>query len=1083
MTSPSVSINVFGSTRAQIDGQRVNLGSRGQRAVLARLVAAGPRVVSTDLLIEDLWAGDPPPRALGALQVHVSNLRRALEPNRPPRTPASVLVSAPPGYALNLPDESVDVWNFEHLLDTGADESAIQLWVDGPYSEVADSSWAKIEIIRLEHLRRGAVDRHAENLMRAGRFAAASADLEAVVREAPDREESVRLLATALYYSGRQADALSVLRRSRDYLADEMGVDPSPALRTLESDILAHTVPTTIVAAPPKPRAPSTVVAAAPTGNGRPEELRKLLADAEAASTSRLRLAWIGGEAGDGKSTLATMLTASLVERGWNVAWGRSLEIDGAPPAWAWSEVLTELSATAGMDAAMRERLAPILPDDDQPVLGAVQPFWLGKWVADYLESVARLTPTAIVLDDIHRADALTVSILRQLASRARTERLFVVATYRRSEITEDLMSAWATLVDVPASRLELEGLGRDHIAAVAHSFGLDRITGATLDLIEERTGGNPLFVRELARLIASEGTRAAQETVPTGIGDVLRRRFSRLPERTLSTLRRLSVLGRGSDLDTLLVMTNSDEDQLLDDLEPAVLAGLLTEPATDRVHFTHALVRDTLYFDLPHLRRRRAHAHAYEVLHQRLPDDLAAHAHHAALGATPTTARAYARVIVAAARHAEAYGSHKDALALWLSAVNTLDLAPGDTGTERLELLIPLVASLARAANTVEARARRAEAIDIAVRLGDRRALLDAVTSWRAPVIWHIRGGVADERVLAPLRDLLADPEATARDRALLLVTSVFEVEGLDSTTASAQASEAVALAETIDDPEVLCMALNAFGYIAFGPDHDDDRVLRARQLLSVATEHGFADYQALAHFQLFLACNSVVDLFGARAHVKEAVRFASGTELTQLLGVLSIFGGLVDVLAGRFESARARYDAVATYMDEQGSSNGFEIRHIGRLATAIATDDYDEILRDLPALDRDLPVRVRNAWVLALARTGDLDRAREIWVETEPYQRDYYWRGMTALRAHAAAALGDIDVCRQCYDELLPYTGTFAGVDSGSLYCGPVDAALAATAAALGLDSAAEHAAAAHELIAFTREVLADPGWVDGA
>lgn len=1087
MIQPAVTIRAFGPIRADVDGRPVSLGSRGQRTVLTRLVLARRRVVSTDLLIEDLWAGDPPPRALGALQVHVSNLRRVLEPNRPPRSPATVLISAPPGYALTLPDEAVDVWQFEHLVDrTDRYTDALALWTDGPYREVSDAAWAASEVTRLEHLRRTAVERRASDMIARGNHAAVVSDLESVIALAPDREESVRLLALALYRGGRQSDALAVLRRSRDYLADEFGIDPDPTLRTLESDILAHSVDEVqveevhAVVAPVVPAERSTAQADPEVANGRPDDLAALVAAADTAAASGLGIAWIGGEAGEGKSTLASMLSAELRQRQWNIGWGRCPEVDGAPPGWAWSEVLQSLANVAGMDDDVRDKLAPILPRSSE--IDTAQPFWLGKWVADYLCRLAESSPILVVLDDVHRGDALTLSVLRQLATDARGAHILVVATFRSSEITEDLTSAWATLLDVPSTRLELAGLPPDRMAAVAADFGLVDPSPDTLALLVTRTEGNPLFLRELVRLIVSEGASAAREAIPTGIGEVLRRRLSRLPEHTVTTLRRLSVLGRESDLDTLLEMTKADEDQLLDDLEPAVLAGLLTERAADRLQFTHALVRDTLYLDLPKLRRRRLHAQAYAVLRDRAPEDLALLAHHAALGATSTTAIESTHVIAAAAHRAESLSSHKDALALWNSALETLDLDPMAPATERLALLIRVVASLARAANTREARVRRQEAIDIAWALDDRRALLDAVTSWRAPVIWHIREGIADEGILRHVNALLADPDVGEADRTRLLVTSVFEIEGLDSATASKQAVDAVALAERLGDPELLCLALNAFGYIAFGPDHDDERVARAEQLLAVATDIGSAEYQALAHFQLFLACNAVVDLEGARSHVRDAIQLASGAALTQLLGVLTIFGGLVDVLAGRYGVAAARYEAVADYMDEQGTSHGFEIRYIGRLATAIATDSYDGILDDFPTLDGDLPVRIHNPWVLALARSGNMSRAREIWARTEPYQRDYYWRGMTAVRALAAAALGDTDVCRECYDELLPFAGTFAGVDSGSLYCGAVDSALAATADVLGMhDAAADHRVAAERLFASTKDLLADPQWMD--
>ncbi|RFU38998.1 transcriptional regulator, partial [Actinomadura logoneensis] len=112
-----VFLRVLGAFAVEVDGAAVPLGGPRQRGVLALLVAARGQVVPVDRMIEDLWRGEPPSRALTSLQAYVSNLRRLLEPGRPPRAPARLLVSAPPGYALRLPPESVDAWRFEELLD------------------------------------------------------------------------------------------------------------------------------------------------------------------------------------------------------------------------------------------------------------------------------------------------------------------------------------------------------------------------------------------------------------------------------------------------------------------------------------------------------------------------------------------------------------------------------------------------------------------------------------------------------------------------------------------------------------------------------------------------------------------------------------------------------------------------------------------------------------------------------------------------------------------------------------------------------------------------------------------------------
>ena len=101
-------IRVLGALEAEVEGARVDLGGPLQRAVLALLLMERGRVVSVDRMIDQLWRGEPPPRAIASLQAYVSNLRRILEPGRARRAQARILVSAPPGYAVRLPDEAVD---------------------------------------------------------------------------------------------------------------------------------------------------------------------------------------------------------------------------------------------------------------------------------------------------------------------------------------------------------------------------------------------------------------------------------------------------------------------------------------------------------------------------------------------------------------------------------------------------------------------------------------------------------------------------------------------------------------------------------------------------------------------------------------------------------------------------------------------------------------------------------------------------------------------------------------------------------------------------------------------------------------
>ncbi|MFF8659321.1 BTAD domain-containing putative transcriptional regulator [Streptomyces huasconensis] len=249
-------IDVLGAVRAwDDDGRPIDLGGPRHREVLARLVAAEGRMVTADTLVDDLWPA-PPARALGALRTFVAALRRAIEPDRPPRTPPRVLVTEGTGYALRLPRQAVDVHRFEDALATArrspegvtALGEALAPWRGPAYADLPDAAWAQRERARLEELRLQAVELRAGILLDDGRGCDLVAELGAHVAEHPWREPAWGLLARALYRAGRQADALATLRRARTMLVEQLGLDPGTALRRLETDILNRS--TSLEAAP-----------------------------------------------------------------------------------------------------------------------------------------------------------------------------------------------------------------------------------------------------------------------------------------------------------------------------------------------------------------------------------------------------------------------------------------------------------------------------------------------------------------------------------------------------------------------------------------------------------------------------------------------------------------------------------------------------------------------------------------------------------------------------------------------------------------------------------------------------------------
>src|SRR5690349_9779569 len=247
-------VRILGRLDACDGDAEIDLGGRRQRAVLAVLVLARGEIVPAERIADCLWGADLPGNVSGAVQSYVSHLRRRLQPDGVPRSRRGIIASAGSGYAVRLPPDAVDAWWFERLVrDAGTASTAgepqraaellteaLELWRGPALSEYAGEPWAEAEIARLTELRAVARERLLAARLDRGEAALLVPELEALVADEPLREERWRLLVLALYRAQRQADALAALRRARTTLAEELGVDPGPALRDLETEVLAQ---------------------------------------------------------------------------------------------------------------------------------------------------------------------------------------------------------------------------------------------------------------------------------------------------------------------------------------------------------------------------------------------------------------------------------------------------------------------------------------------------------------------------------------------------------------------------------------------------------------------------------------------------------------------------------------------------------------------------------------------------------------------------------------------------------------------------------------------------------------------------
>ncbi|PWW24218.1 putative ATPase [Geodermatophilus normandii] len=548
-----------------LDGERpLVLGRPKQRAVLAILLLDAGRVVSLDRLVEELWGPQSPPQALASVQAYVSHLRRLLEPQCAPGTPATVVVNQAPGYRIVLGPGDLDAARFEALAQTGHDllqrgeapraaetlEAALGLWRGPVLADFADAPFVHAERTRLEDLRLTALEDRLSADLRTGRHARIVAELERLTGEHPFRERLQGLRMAALYRCGRQAEALQSYQQFRVQLREELGLDPGQALRDLERDVLCQaphldwTVaadhgPGPAPAAAPAPPDATVVPGRAPAVPdgpvGRDAQLRVVDEALAGTASGRGRLVLVAGEPGIGKTRLAEEAARRARASGVTVAWGRSDQDAGAPPFWPWTQVLRDLLGDAtgrppatGPDTATdthtdthtvtdTAELARILPElaDGGPraVAPVVDPeasrFRLCQAATATLLRLTRGRRLLVVLDDLQWADVASHRLLAHLATTLADAPVVVLVTYRDRDLDggQPLADTLAELARVaPVDRLELTGLEVADVARVMASHVGTDPDDELARLVSDRTGGNPFFVIEVLRLLGTSG-------------------------------------------------------------------------------------------------------------------------------------------------------------------------------------------------------------------------------------------------------------------------------------------------------------------------------------------------------------------------------------------------------------------------------------------------------------------------------------------------------------------------------------------------------------------------------------------------
>ena len=388
---------------------------------------------------------------------------------------------------------------------------------------------------------------------------------------------------------------------------------------------------------------------------GRERELERLREAVDGALAGRGSLQLLVGEPGIGKTRAAEELATYARVSGARVYWGRCREDEGAPAYWPWVQAIRSYARDAdpvalawqlGAGAAEVAQLIPEVAEklDVEPAKGSDSEearFRLFDSVTTLMLGAARDRPIVLVLDDLHWADEPSLLLLRFAARELASSGLLILGTYRDVELGRHhpLARMLGEISGIEGSRrIPLKGLS---VGAVERYLEMTAGAPAPVGLaeaVQERTDGNPFFVGEVVRLLASEGKltsggSAAELQIPQGVREVIGRRLDRLSDETNATLRVAAVIGRDFDEELVWRVADMQPEQLMTAATEAIAERLVTDLSDGHYSFAHALVRDTLYEELsPPKRSAAPRAHR-----RRDRGDLRRERRRAARGARPS--------------------------------------------------------------------------------------------------------------------------------------------------------------------------------------------------------------------------------------------------------------------------------------------------------------------------------------------------------------------------------------------------------------------------------------------------------------
>jgi tetratricopeptide (TPR) repeat protein len=733
------------------------------------------------------------------------------------------------------------------------------------------------------------------------------------------------------------------------------------------------------------------------------DDVRAQLADALAdARGGRGGVVWLAGEAGIGKSRLLD--TVAELADGAVVLRGSGWEDPGTPAFWLWTQVLrgaAELSdpATWAPEATALLGGAPGPAD-------AASRFPLFDAVTRVVTDLGESTPVVVLLDDLHWADQGSLRLLRFLVPAIAGSQVLVACGWRSGEVEpgEDVFEILSR-----GRVVELSGLRDADVAALIEATSGLRIPADEAAAVAGQTGGNPLFVQEMARLAATRGSTRVAGTVPATATATIRRRIARLTQSAHDLLVALAVAGAGAHLELLAALLDRGLDDVADTLEEVRRAGLVTT-TDDRPAFTHALVRAAVEDGLPASRARALHLAAAEFLEQRAGPAEVAHHLFAALPLVPTE-----RVVSAgeeAARKAASMQAYEDAAATY---ARVLDLLPADDPA-RPRLLLARGEALLAVGDLDAARPSYLEAAERARRADDADGFARAALGFAAGLGgFEVRLG--DRTQLDLLEEALERlPHDDSELRAYVLARLSVAASYSDSPERRRSlADEALSIARRLGSPRCLAHALAAHCDTIAGPADAELREQEASEIVTLARHERDHAAELLGLRLRVVARLERGDIAGAESDMRAFGRVAEPLRQPLYSWYVPLWQGYVAQLRGDLDEVLRCADEAARVGALVDSRNAIALALTQRMWVQIERGEHDR-LRDL--VDR------------MFAQVPEMAPAEASVYATFPGQPDHVRRSFLPRLAQALAQMPHDD------SEWLSYlvhttTALFEGAD----------------------------------------------------